>query len=102
MTGGLRAVSRIDAADEILAAMRAAGRRVTELNPFVRALPELEWRQAESPHAQRIRAMWAGMRPVVVEAFADVPRRDVADIPQLLKEIDDRYLADAYNSLAIG
>ena len=102
MAGALRAVGRPDDADSILSAMRAAGHRdVRENNPFEQEIPSFEWRQNESPHVQRIRAMWAQMRPVVIEAFRDVPRLDVKDVPALLQDVEARYQADAYHSLSI-
>lgn len=101
LVGALRAVGRPDAADDIAAAMKAAGHRITEANPFDGKLPAYDWQATESPHVQRIRAMWAQMRPVVLEAFRDVPRVDIADLPAFLKDIEDRYVADAYHSLSI-
>jgi len=101
MVAALRAVGRAEAADDIAATMKAAGHRIVESNPFDCELPAYDWRENESPHVQRIRAMWADMRPAVLEEFAGVPRMDITNLPAFLKDIEDRYVADAYHSLSI-
>src|SRR2546426_11305576 len=63
LAGGFRAIGRAPIADEILGAMRGAGHVVNEVNPFEKPLPAvLPGGRAETPHAQRLRLMWAEMR----------------------------------------
>lgn len=101
LAGGFRAIGRARLADEILGAMRAAGHVVTESNPFQKPLPAvLPGGRPESPYVQRLRLMWADMRESVIAAF---PRALGApkDIDALLKDVEARYVTDAYHSLSI-
>lgn len=101
LAGALRAVDRADLAHEIAGAMRSAGYAINEVNPFERALPSvLPGGRPESPYVQRLRLMWAEMRETVTKTF---PARPAAptDIERLLKDVEARYVADAYHSLSI-
>ncbi len=101
LAGGFRAIGRAPIAGEILGAMRSAGHVVTEVNPFEKPLPAvLPGGQPESPYVQRLRLMWAGMRQQVVAAFPPAPGAP-KDIDALLKDIEARYVTDAYHSLSI-
>jgi len=101
LAGGLRAIHRPELADEIVGAMASAGYAINEVNPFERPLPTvLPGGRPESPYVQRLRLMWAEMRETVVTAF---PRRPSVprDIEELLKDVEARYVTDAYHSLSI-
>jgi Fic family protein len=81
--------------------MASAGYAINEVNPFERPLPTvLPGGRPESPYVQRLRLMWAEMRETVVTAF---PRRPSVprDIEELLKDVEARYVTDAYHSLSI-
>lgn len=101
LAGALRAIHRPDLADEIIGAMASAGYTINEANPFERPLPTvLPGGRPESPYVQRLRLMWAEMRKSVINAF---PARPSAprDIEGLLKDVEARYVTDAYHSLSI-
>lgn len=101
LAGAFRAIGRPALADEILGAMRGAGYVVTEANPFEKPLPALlPGGRAESPYVQRLRLMWAEMRERVIAAFPPAPRAP-ADVDALLKDVEARYVTDAYHSLSI-
>jgi len=101
LAGGFRAIGRAPIADEILGAMRGAGHVVNEVNPFEKPLPAvLPGGRAESPYVQRLRLMWAEMRGRVIAAFPQAPGAP-KDIEALLKDIEARYVTDAYHSLSI-
>lgn len=101
IAGGLRAIGRASAADEILSAMRSAGYSVAEVNPFDEPVPPIRpGGRPESPHVHRLRLMWAAMRDQVIAAFPPAPGKP-ANVTTLLKDIAARYVADAYNSLSI-
>ena len=101
LAGGFRGIGRGPIADEILGAMRAAGHVVTEANPFEKPLPAvLPGGRPESPYVQRLRLMWADMRAQVVAAFPPAPGAP-EDIDALLKDVEARYVTDAYHSLSI-
>jgi Fic family protein len=88
-------------ADEVLGAMRGAGHVVTEVNPFEKPLPAvLPGGRPESPYVQRLRLMWADMREQVAAAFPPAPGAP-KDIDALLKDVEARYVTDAYHSLSI-
>jgi hypothetical protein len=101
LAGGLRAIGRAALADEIVGAMRDAGHGVSEVTLFEK--PPLALRpgdRSESPHVQRLRLMWAGMREHVIAAFPQTPGTPT-DIDALLGDVDARYVADAYHSLSM-
>lgn len=101
LAGGFRAIGREPIADEILGAMRGAGHVVTEINPFEKPLPALlPGGRPESPYVQRLHLMWADMREQVVAAFPPAPGAP-KDIDALLKDVEARYVTDAYHSLSI-
>lgn len=100
LAGAFRAIGRAPIADEILGAMRGAGHVMNEVNPFQKPLLTLASARPESPYVQRLRLMWAAMRDQVLTAFP-LPPSAPKDIDVLLKDIEARYVADAYHSLSI-
>ena len=101
IAGAFRATGRPAIADEILGAMRSAGNVVNELNPFTAPLPALlPGGRAESPCVQRLRILWAAMREPVIQAFS-APQDKPADTEALLRDVEARYVSDAYHSLSI-
>jgi len=101
LAGGFRAIGRAPIADEILGAMRGAGHVVNEVDPFEKPVPAvLPGGRPESPYVQRLRLLWADMRNQVKSAFppaSGAPK----DIGALLKDVEARYVTDAYHSLSI-
>ncbi|WP_119321087.1 Fic family protein [Capsulimonas corticalis] len=88
-------------ASRIKSAMVAAGHTIEEKNPFRRPEPMLSGRtRIVSPHIARLEGLWADMRDQVIEQFADynIPLLSTAEY---LADLEDRYAADAYNSLSI-
>ena len=100
LAGALRAVGRAGEAEEILATMRAAGFTVPEVQPFEAPQDAMPAARPESPYVQRLRLMWADMRQAVLEAFPR-PGPVPTDVDAMLKDVADRYVADAYHSLSI-
>jgi hypothetical protein len=101
LAGGFRAIGRVALADEIVGAMRSAGHGVNEINPFEKPLPALlPGGRPESPYVQRLRLMWAEMRQSVIAAFPRAPGAP-QDVDALLKDVEARYVTDAYHSLSI-
>jgi len=101
LAGGLRAIGRQELADEIVGAMRGAGHAVNEVNPFEKPVPALlPGGRPESPYVQRLRLMWAALREQVIAAFPKAPGAP-KDIGALLKDVEARYVTDAYHSLSI-
>ncbi len=101
LAAGFRAIGRQALADEIVGAMRSAGHAINEVNPFEKPLPALlPGGRSESPYVQRLRLMWAEMKDRVLAAFPPAPAVP-NDIEALLKDIEARYVTDAYHSLSM-
>ena len=80
--------------------MKAADYNVRETDPFetkpVIALSVKE----KSPYVNRIKLMWYAMREVVIKNFPPAPGLP-ADQDTYMKQVEDLYVSDAYNSLSI-
>ena len=100
LAGAFRAMGRGDFADSIVATMRSAGCTVQESSPFEAPQPSLTAGRPESPYVQRLRRTWAAMRDNVIAAFPE-PGPPPTQLEKTLRDIDDRYIADAYHSLSI-
>lgn len=100
LAGAFRNIGRTRIADDILAAMRAAGYTVREHDPFANRIDLVLPRREVSPYAGRIRLMWQEMRGPVIERFPAAPGRPKA-FKAYLKHVQDVYVTDAYHSLSI-
>lgn len=100
LAGAFRNVGKGGVADDITAVMKAAGYKVFEADPFEPSAPAILNLRDESPHANRLRLLWAAMRKDVIEVFPKPPAQ-MPDPPAYLKSIDDVFVSDAYNSLSI-
>jgi len=100
LAGGFRNIGRNEAADQILRAMRAAGHQVNESDPFSDKPAIVFAARETSPYVNRLKLLWASMRPGVLKAFPG-PSATKVDPAIYLKHVDEIYAADAYNSLSI-
>ena len=100
LAGAFRNIGRDRIADDILAAMRAAGYDVRENDPFAIRIPMLSSPHAESPCVSRIRLMWQQMRQPIIERFPVAPGLP-KNARSYLKQVEDVYVTDAYHSLSI-
>ena len=99
LAGAFRNIGRTTIADNIMATMRAAGYTVNETDPF-KGLPPMAFPlQETSPYVNRVRMIWDKMRADVLANFT-VPARQT-DTARYLRHLDEVYVSDAYNSLAI-
>ena len=100
LAGAFRNIGRSKFADEITGAMQAAGYTVSETDPFAEASPIAFGARETSPYVNRMRMDWARMREDVLRVFPKAP-----GIPKhsasYLKNVDEQYVNDAYNSLSI-
>ena len=100
LAGAFRNIGRDRIADDIISAMQAAGYTVSESDPFEeQSLVPFGAREI-SPYVNRMRMDWARMRDDVRAVFPDVPRHPVK-AAAYLKQVDEMYVNDAYNSLSI-
>lgn len=100
LAGAFRAIGRDTVADEIAAAIKAAGHQIRETNPFTIHLGLPELIRNEAPFANRIRLMWQEMRDQVLDEFPAAPGLDEISTKQL-RDAEDKYVTDAYHSLSI-
>lgn len=99
LAGAFRNIGRDREADDILAAMRAAGHTVRESDPFKGGVGRVAYVRNPSPYVQRVRLMWARMRDDMKGRFPPPP--PLNDIDAYLQQVDDIYVTDAYHSLSI-
>lgn len=100
LAGAFRAVGRADFANNIADTLRGAGYTVQEASPFDAPPAPLIADRPVSPHVQRLRLNWAAMRESVIAAFP-APAPLPTDQARIIKDIEARYVADAYHSLSI-
>lgn len=100
LAGAFRNIGRVREADDILAAMKAAGYKVREDDPFEGRIEGYVPPRDPSPYVQRLRLMWAEMRDQIPPVFPAAPGR-INDVDAYMKAVDEIYVADAYHSLSI-
>jgi len=100
LAGALRFTGRPHEADRILTTMRQAKYVIRESNPFEISAPRLGSTRERSPYVMRLQSLWAGWRDDVLSLFPPVPGLP-ASAETYLRNVADRYRADAYNSLSI-
>ena len=100
LAGALTFTNRKDDGERIIKALGKAGHPIQAKNPFELPEPTISQSREKSPYVLRIRSMWATWREDVIQNFPKAP-----GIPKspaaYLKQIQERYVADAYNSLSI-
>jgi hypothetical protein len=100
LAGAFRNIGRDKIADEIITTMKSAGYNVREDDPFQTKLSITLSSRETSPYANRIKLMWHSMRQNVIDNFPKgkgLPK----DKKLYLKQVEDIYATDAYNSLSI-
>lgn len=100
LAGAFRNIGRNRIADRILQTMRAAGFAPHEADPFTSPPDIILGAREISPYVNRMRMMWERMRGPVLAVFPPPPGLP-EDKAAYLKEVDDIYINDAYNSLSI-
>ena len=80
--------------------MRSAGYDVRETDTFSNRIDLTFSSQEVSPFVNRMKIMWSQMRRSVIDTF---PRKgsSAADVETYLKQVEDKYVTDAYHSLPI-
>ena len=100
LAGGFRNCGRGAIADEIIAAMTAAGYAMRENDPFNEKPVTTLTPRETSPYVNRIRLLWQKLRGPVIEAFPHapgLPRNRAA----YMRGVEEAYMTDAYHSLSI-
>jgi hypothetical protein len=100
LAGAFRRIGRSEFADEITAAMKAAGYTIHETDPYA---PEQAFARLEAsapPIVGRLRGAWDSMRENVIKTFPKAPGLP-GNRSAYLGFMDDIYKSDAYHSLSI-
>jgi len=102
LAGALLYMGDDEAADDIVAAMKAAGYGCKPVNPFSEPSPLLGHGLARglSPYAARISALFRSMAESVEREIGPIAQ-DVQLPETYLQHVDDVYVHDAYHSLSI-
>jgi len=100
LMGAYQFLGNAERARRIKQDMQVSGSRISPVNPFKTRQPLLgKLQRLHSPQVGRIRAMWAKMRPVVIDHFPAAKKQVGTEI--YLTSLEDIYQHDAYNSLSI-
>jgi hypothetical protein len=100
LAGAFRNIGRPRIADNITETMQTAGYTISESDPFEdRSLVTFGARET-SPYVNRMRMDWAKMRDEVLSIFPQAPGRPES-AAAYLKQVEEIYVDDAYNSLSI-
>jgi Fic/DOC family len=100
LAGAFRNIGRPKIADDIVKAMQAADYNVRETDPFETKPAIALLAKERSPYVNRIKLMWYAMREVVIKNFPQAPGLP-ANHEKYMKQVEDLYISDAYNSLSI-
>lgn len=93
-------VKRPDEAEHIRKAFAKLKVALKLVNPFELAEPTISPSKERSPYVLRLRSMWAGWRQDVINVFPPAPGPGNQHAAYLA-QVEERYVADAYNSLSI-
>ena len=100
LAGALAFVGRTDDAQRIVKALALAGHSIKPKNSFELTEPTITRSREKSPYVLRLQSMWASWRKDVMQHFPKAPGI-AKNSSTYLKQISERYVADAYNSLSI-
>ena len=87
-------------ADQIKAAMAAAGYEVRETDPFDAAQQFTSFATPATPIEARLRSLWGSCRNIALEAMPPAPGLPEQPV-DYLRAVDSTYGEDAYHSLSI-
>lgn len=96
LVGAFHNVQMHAVAEDIKSTMKRYGYDIREEDPFT---DNCDFVREPSPYATRIRLMWKSMRETVLSARPSVT--DSMDVNSYMKDVEDRYMLDAYHSLSI-
>ena len=99
LVGAFRNIGRNNMADKITDYMKRLGYDMREEDPFEEKTETISPAPA-SPYVVRLSLLWNKMRQCVIDNFP-LPKVLPIDAENLFKQLDDKYVQDAYHSLSI-
>jgi hypothetical protein len=100
LAGAFRNVGKNHIADEILITMRSAGFLVNETDPFETTSLSMLSSLDKAPYVIRAVLTWEQMRTEVLKSYPATPKSKISKA-EYLKNLEEIYVNDAYNSLSI-
>lgn len=100
LAGAFRNIGREQIADNIVRTMQSAGYTINETDPFEDKSPLPFGARDTSPYVNRMRMSWAAMHGDILKTFPPAPGAP-RDTRAYMKQIEESYVSDAYNSLSI-
>lgn len=101
LSGALQYMGDQEAADEIVAAMKAAGHTCKPVNPFTDPAPLLgRVPRSVSPYAARIATLFRSTEEAAERGVSSITQESQSP-DEYLRHVDDVYVYDAYHSLSI-
>lgn len=100
LAGAFRNIGRNQIANDIVGAMQSAGYTIAETDPFEHESAVAFGSRETSPYVNRLRMSWQAMREDILSIMPAAPGLP-ADSGAYLKQVDEIYVSDAYNSLSI-
>jgi len=87
-------------ADNITKTMKSLGYDAREIDPFEDISPLLFNSREKSPYVNRMRMAWHAMRKDIINSFPK-PATTKTPVKSYMKDVDAKYVLDAYHSLSI-
>lgn len=99
IAGAFRNIGNASIANEITNTFKRFGYDIREVDPFSSSAT-ISYLRASSPYVTRLKLMWQSMRETVINNYPQSTRKHT-DIEKCMKQIDEQYQLDSYNSLSI-
>lgn len=100
LVGAFRNIGQYRIADDIKKTMSSAGYNIREQDPFESEINLQFSNRMVSPYVNRLHILWHEMRKPIIDRFPK-PSKSPLNIKKYLKNVEDKYLTDAYHSLSI-
>lgn len=99
LAGAFRNIGSTAIANEIIDTMKSLGYSIREEDPFETS-STIVYERVTSPYVTRLKLMWQTMRNDVIMLFPE-SGNTYTDVETCIKQIEEQYKQDAYNSLSI-
>jgi len=100
LVGAFRNIGQDRIAEDIKKTISSAGYNIRELDPFESEIKLQFSSRMVSPYVNRMRILWHEMRKPIIDRFPKPPNIPM-DIKKYMKNVEEKYVTDAYHSLSI-